>query len=143
MTRKIDWQADFPIREDVEDCCGRRRRFVIDCHEGGLGYTVRASEEGQDGLGYQFAAYSETSPYSALGRVRDKLARGLATRHVSTTDGGLHMLHDTLRGRITSDAEGGVALIVDGRQLRIEDLETLLASHEGWEFELRIVDALE
>ncbi len=143
MRRKIDWQAEFPIREEVEDACGRQRRFVIDCHEGGLGYTVRASEEGQDGLGYQFAAYSETSPYSALGRVRDKIARGLATRHVSTTGGPLRMLHDTLRGRITSDGAGGVILIVDGRQLRIEELETLLATHEGWEFELRTVDALE
>ncbi len=143
MRRKIDWQAEFPIREDVEDGCGRRRRFVIDCHERGLGYTVRATEEGQDGPGYQFAAYSETSPYSALGRVRRKMARGLATRHVSTTDGGLHMLHDTLRGRIISDGEGGVTLIVDGQPIRVEDLETLLASREGWEFELRIVDALE
>ena len=143
MRRKIDWRPDFPIREDVEDGCGRQRRFVIDCHERGLGYTVRASEEGQDGLGYQFAAYSGTSPYSALGRVRAKIARGLATRHVSTTDGRLRMLHDRLRGRITSDGAGGVILIVDGRQIGLEDLKTILATHEGWEFELRIVDAPE
>ena len=45
MKRKIaGWKADFPIRENVEDFAGKQRTFVIDCHEGGLGYTVRASE---------------------------------------------------------------------------------------------------
>jgi hypothetical protein len=137
------WKADFPILEIVEDFAGKQRRFVINCHEGGLGYTVRASEEGKDGLGYQFAAYSETSPYSALGRVRDKMSRGLATRHITASDGLLRMLHDTLKGRITSAGEGRVALVVDGIPLSIEEIETLLQSHEGWDFELRIVDSLE
>lgn len=69
MKRKITgWKADFPIRQSVEDFAGKQRKFVINCHEGGLGYTVRASEEGKDGLGYQFAACSETSPYNVLGR---------------------------------------------------------------------------
>jgi hypothetical protein len=66
------------MREEVEDYAGRKRSFVISCHEGGLGFTVRATEEGRGGMGYEFAAYSETSPYSALGRVRQKMHRGLA-----------------------------------------------------------------
>lgn len=53
------------------------------------------------------------------------------------------MLHDTLRGRITSAGEGRMALIVDGIPLGIDDIESFLSSHEGWEFEMRIVDALE
>ena len=117
MKRRVTgWKADFPILEVVEDFAGKQRRFVINCHEGELGYTVRASEEGKDRMGYEFAAYSETSPYSALGRVRDKMSRGLATRHITTSD---------------------------GLPLSIEEIEALLQSHEGWEFELRIVDALE
>ena len=84
MKRTItNWKADFPIHETAEDFSGRQRSFVIQCHEGDLGYTVRASEEGTDGLGYEFAAYSETSPYSALGRVREKMYRRLATRLTS------------------------------------------------------------
>ena len=144
MKRKTtSWKADFPILEIVEDFAGKQRKFVINCHEGGLGYSVRASEEGKDGLGYQFAAYSETSPYSALGRVRKKLSRGLATRHMTTSHGDLRMLYDTLKGRITSAGEGRVALVVDGIPLCIEKIETFLRSREGWEFELRIVDSLE
>jgi len=144
MKRRVTgWKADFPILEVVEDFAGKQRRFVINCHEGELGYTVRASEEGKDRMGYEFAAYSETSPYSALGRVRDKMSRGLATRHITTSDGLLRMLHDTVKGRITSAGEGRVALVVDGLPLSIEEIEALLQSHEGWEFELRIVDSLE
>jgi hypothetical protein len=138
------WDADFPIREEVEDHTGRARAFVITCHEGGLGFTVRAEEEGRRGAGYQFAAYSETSPYSALGRLRQKMYRGLATRHVTGPPRWVsNAARQGLSGRITSDGKGGVALVVDGIALGIEDLASILASHEGWALELQIVDALE
>lgn len=137
------WEADFPIREEVEDHAGRRRSFVINCHEGGLGFTVRAEEEGRPGAGYQFAAYSETSPYRALGRLRQKMHRALATRHVTGSPGAYRMLHDKLSGRITSDGNGGVVLVVDGVALGIGDLASILEAHEGWGFELRIVDSLD
>ena len=138
-----DWTSDFPIREQVEDYAGRMRSFLINCHEGGLGFTVRAEEEDRNGTGYEFAAYSETSPYSALGRVRRKMHRGLATRHVTGSPGDYRMLHDRLSGRITSDGKGGVLLIVDGSALGFEDLASILEFHEGWSFELQIVDGLE
>jgi hypothetical protein len=141
-SRAGNWQSDFPIREEFEDFSGKRRMFVITCHEGGLGYTVRASEEGTEHLGYEFAAYSETSPYSALGRVREKASRGLATRHITGAAGSYQMLHGELRGRITSDGDGGVVLVVDGIPLGVEDLESFLQTHEGWEFGLQILDAL-
>jgi hypothetical protein len=131
------------MREEVEDFAGRQRVFVITCHEGGLGFTVRAAEEGGGGAGYEFAAYSETSPYSALGRVRDKMRRGLATRHITGSRGDYQMTHDQLSGRISSDREAGVFLVVDGMPLTMEDLAEILSTHEGWGFELRIVDALE
>jgi hypothetical protein len=89
------WGADFPMREEVEDYAGTARGFVIICHETGLGFTVRAEEEGSRGPGYEFAVYSETSPYSALGRLRQKMYRGLATRR-----GGLE-------GAPTSRCAGG------------------------------------
>ena len=69
--------------------------------------------------------------------------RGLATRHVSGSAGAYRMLHDRLSGRITSNGKGGVVLVVDGTALGIEDLASILGSHEGWGFELQIVDALE
>jgi hypothetical protein len=125
------------------DYTGRPRVFVINCHEGGLGFTLRAEEEGRRGDGYQFGAYSETSPYRALGRLRQKMHRALTTRHVTGSHGAYRMLHDKLSGRITSDEKGGVVLVVDGVALGIEDLKSILAAHEGWGFEMRVVDALD
>jgi hypothetical protein len=53
------------------------------------------------------------------------------------------MLHDQLSGRIGWHPQGSVVLVVDGIILEIEDLAEILRSHEGWGFELKIVDALE
>jgi len=134
------WQSDFPLREEFENFSGKKMIFVIDRYEGPLGYTVRAREEKPKGEGYEFAAYSETSPYNALGRLRDKVRQSVATRHLSS---GHDMLHDKLRGRITSDGNGGVLLVVDGLAVDMAELSRFFSTHEGWEFELRIKDALE
>ena len=138
-----DWNNDFPIEEEVEDHAGTTRRFLITCHEGPLGFTVRALEQGAQGTGYEFAAYSETSPHNALGRLRQKMYRGLATRHITSSSHGYRMLHDKLSGRIASDGNGGAVVVVDGIPLSIDDLAQILISHEGWSFDLTIVDSLE
>ncbi len=139
--KDIRWEDGFPLREEAEDFSGRKRTFVISCHEGPLGYTVHASEEGKEGLGYEFRAYSETSPYSALGRVREKMRRGLAMRHIKGSPGNYDMLHSQLHGRISSDGEGGVILIVDGLPLTTLNLAGILATHEGFDFTLNIEDS--
>lgn len=136
------WHDDFPLREEVEDFRGKFRTFVISCNEIGLGYTLRAKEQGTED-GYVFAAYSETSPYDALGRLRQKMYRALAMRHITGRAGDYRMLHDRIAGRITSDRDGGALLIVDGLPLTLENLSKILESHEGWSFELRIADSLE
>lgn len=130
----------FPLRDEVEHFSGKKRVFVITCHEGAFGYTVRAEEEGKNGLGYEFSAYSETSPYSALGRVRRKMHQALATRHLARAPHGYDLMCDELRGRITVDDESRPTFVVDGTALAFEDLAGVLSSYEGWEFRLRLVD---
>ena len=138
-----EWNNDFPIEEEVEDHGGRTRLFLITCHEGPLGFAVRAQEKEAQGAGYEFAAYSETSPYSALGRLRQKMYRGLATRYITMSTHGYRMLHDKLSGRIASDGHGGAVVVVDGIALSIDDLAHILTSHEGWSFDLKIIDSLD
>jgi len=56
VKRRIpNWKQDFPIHDEAEDFAGRKRSFVVDCDEGPLGYTVRASEAGKEGLGLRTA----------------------------------------------------------------------------------------
>ena len=131
---------DFPIRDTVEDAFGDVRSFLITSHPVGLGYTLRASEEGKEGMGYEFSSFSETSPYNALFNLRDKMHRGLATRHITRRGSRYQMLHDTIRGRITWSQEDGLALIVDGIPLDLDDMREILETHEGWQFRLEIVD---
>ncbi|MBI5504524.1 MAG: hypothetical protein HY899_06960 [Deltaproteobacteria bacterium] len=52
------------------------------------------------------------------------------------------MLHDKPSGRISSDGDGNVFFVVDGVPLGLDEIAFPLASHEGWEFESQIVDAL-
>lgn len=131
---------DFPIRDSVEDAFGRERSFLITSHPVALGFTLRASEEGKEGMGYEFSAFSETSPYNALFSLRDKMHRSLATRHITRCGSRYQMLHDTLYGRITWSEENGLTLIVDGIPLDLDDLREILETHEGWQFRLEIAD---
>lgn len=140
---KAQWQKDFPMREEVEHFSGKKLAFIIDCHHGHMGFSLRAREERAKDEGYEFGAYSETSPYSALGRLRQKMRRALATRHLSGAAGKYDMLHEQICGHITWSQERGTALVVDGRRLALADLDKILSTHEGWNFELRITDSLE
>ena len=60
--------------------------------------------------------------------------RRVATRHITGSPGAYEMLHDKLSGRITSHGKGGVVLVVDGMGFGIENLVSMLLTHEGWEF---------
>ena len=129
--------------QDAEDFAGNLRHFEVTCHYNGLGYSVRAVEKDCEYNGYEFAAYSETSPYNALGRVRDKMYKGLATRHLKGSQGDFTMTHDTLRGHIGWTEERGVVLIVDGQVVTMENLADIFRGHEGWAVKVKITDALE
>ncbi len=136
------WNKDFPLQEEVEDFAGRIRTFTVDCFELPMGYSVHAVENNTDHMGFLFESFSETSPYSALGEVRRKMRKALATRHITKSEYGYDMLHDELKGRITRDAQGEPALIVDGIHLSLEQLRQFFSSHEGFEFSLIIKESL-
>jgi len=142
MEEEKYWGNDFPLQQEAEDFAGRIRTFTVDCIELPMGYTVRAVENSTDHMGYLFESFSETSPYSALGKIRDKIRKALATRHITKSKYGYSMMHDELKGRITCDAQGKPALVVDGIHLTLDDLGHILSSREGFEFSLKIKESL-
>jgi hypothetical protein len=136
-----DDQVDgFPLRDEVEDCAGQVRVFTITCHDLIAGYLVRAVEETDEPTGYEFGAYSETTPGPALYSVRRSMGRELSVRYLAGPPGERHLRHESMRGRITWSAETGVELVVDGQPLDMENLEQILGTHEGWGFELKILE---
>lgn len=129
---------DFPRTESCTDGCGRVRRFRVELHTADGGYFLRASEEGAEAAGYAFAAHSETSPYLALGRLRQRISEGLATRYLVREDGRRRLGHDRAAGRI-----GYGSVVIDGEDVSFEEFNEMIQSYEGWHFSLRIADPYE
>jgi len=130
--------AEFPRVETVVDPWGKRHDFTIDVHTTESGYFVRAAEKAQDGGRYEFAAYASGSPYLALGRLRQTIREGLATRYLVTEEGRRRLGHDKAVGRIGFDC-----VIIDGQEISFDEFSELLQSHEGWQFKLTIADPYE
>jgi hypothetical protein len=133
-----DGLEDFPRVEEFIDCCGHTRRFEVDLHIAETGYFLRAVEVRDAPGGYEFAAYAEDSPFLALGRLRHRIARGIATRYLVLSDGTLRLGHDRAVGHIDY---GGV--VIDGEPIDFDAFVAILQGYEGWQFELRIVDPYE
>ncbi|HEX5180567.1 MAG TPA: hypothetical protein VFW04_14615 [Gemmatimonadaceae bacterium] len=125
----------FPTAETFVDCCGEPHEFALELLRTASGYFLRATECASKDDGYAFAAHSETGPYLALGRLRSKLQKGLATRYLAAGETQPRLGHDVAVGRISY---GGV--VVDGQSLTFDELAAILSVYEGWQFKLEIVD---
>lgn len=136
MTKETNPPDDsFPASETFVDYCGKPHEFALDLLVTPSGYFVRATERVSTGEGYAFAAHSETGPYLALGRLRGKIQKGLATRYLAVGEPEPRLGHDVAVGHI---AYGGV--VVDGRYLTFDELAGILSTHEGWQFKLQVAD---
>ena len=127
----------FPSKESFQDFTGKQREFLIDLHTQERGYFLRANEmhpSDKDG-GYSFAAYSPTDPFFALGLLRNKIQKGLATRYLFVDQDERIPGHDRLKGHIGA---GGV--IVDGEFVPYDELCSILEIYVGFQFSLKIVD---
>lgn len=132
------WLDDhFPMVESYADFSGRQREFVIELQPHPRGYFLRATEtrQSQEDGGYHFAAYSPSDPFFALGVLRDKIRKGLATCYLTTQQGSRQLSHNRLNGRI-----GDGVVVVDGEFISFDELGYMLQSYEGFQFSLTIVD---
>jgi hypothetical protein len=136
--------ADFPLTDSYRDACGRERRFRIRAEKASPGWVLTAEEIDPMDFGYEFQAFAETSPFGALGELRSKIKKGLATRYLDPVQETPALLHDRLCGRITWDrSTDGMVLVVDGRPISMDHLWSILEQHEGWQFEMMIKDPCE
>ncbi len=140
--KENDPEQDFPIQEKVRDFSGKERQFEIRYHDAQLGFIVDAIEKVKGDGGYYFSAFDTSSPYIALGKLRDKMRRRLSTKHIYKEKGRYYPSHDTLRGRITY-RDSQVLFVVDGIPLSLKQLGKMAETYEGWEFTLRFIDRSE
>jgi hypothetical protein len=144
--RSEDPEDVFPLRSEFCDYSGQRRWFIITMDRVELGYSLSATEEGiENEEGYHFREFDPNSPYLALGRLRGRIQRALATRHLEErAPGDFLPLHDTLRGRIScSSKEDEVAFVIDGKALTLTQFAKIVQMYEGWQFRLDFLDQAE
>ena len=96
----------FPTSETFVDCCGKPHEFALELLITASGYFVRATERVSKDDGYAFAVHSETDPYLALGRLRGKIHKGLATRYLAAAEPQPRLGHHVAVGHISY---GGVS----------------------------------
>jgi hypothetical protein len=129
-------KGDFPMIDEFVDFAGRTRKFTVQRDELPWGYGVSAVEDVEGNDGYEFRAFSPVDPFHALAFLRKKIAKLLSVRHLVEQEGRLSLTHDRMRGRV---AFGGV--VVDGTFLTFEQLAELIQTYEGFQFDLKVVDA--
>ena len=125
--------ADFPTEDRFLDFEGKERVFEYLILEVGSAYSVKAIEKNDDG--YRFSAFSESSPFAALGQLRQKIRKRLSTRYLHEEDGHLHLYHDEAKGHI-----GYEGVVIDGKFVPFEQFISMIQTYEGFLFELTIRD---
>lgn len=129
----------FPVVEEYTDCAGARRVFKIESEQTDLGWMLTATEQNPPAHGYVFKEFSASSPAEALGPLRHKIKSGLAVRYLDPSSKKPALTHDLMRGSVAFDPETErVGLLVDGVFVSMKKLEELLASYEGWDFEMSL-----
>lgn len=128
-------EDDFPRSETFTDCCGQNRQFTIELRTTPGGYFLTAKEAGEPQGGYEFGAYAEADPYIALGRLRDKIRKGLSTRYLIVEYGRRLPSHNVLKGHV---GYGGV--IVDGEFVPFDEFVAMVQTFEGHQFLLQLAD---
>lgn len=129
-------KSEFPKEDSFLDFEGKERVFDYLVHEVSTGYSVRAKERKENG--YEFASFSESSPFNVLGELRQKIRNRLSTRYLQKEHGHLHLYHDEAKGHISM---GGV--VIDGKFISFEQLNSMIQTYEGFLFKLKIQDMSE
>jgi hypothetical protein len=136
MAKKHPRREDgFPRSETFTDCCGRNRQFTIELRTTPGGHFLTAKEAGKPPGGYEFGAYAEADPYIALGRLRDKIRKGLSTRYLIIQNGRRLPSHNVLKGRV-----GYGGFVIDGEFVPFDEFVAMVQTFEGHQFSLQLAD---
>ena len=129
---------------ELPDAEGNLRRFSIAARLLGAQVSIEAYEEDAD-PGYQFQVIGRADAIQKLfSKLLAKMRRALTWQHLVVEDGRPMVADDrTVRGRFEWDEErsGEVPLLViDGKEVRWDELGRAMTSFEGWQFKIEIYD---
>ena len=133
----------------LADSGGKKHEFHFRTHLFGPGVALDAFEirDGHPG-GYQFQIIGEPEEdlLILLGRLIEKIRRGLSRKHLKKEKYGTQIAERIVCGKIRWDEaqDGCVPLLnIDGREITWEEFGRMLMSFEGWQFKLEMRDKSE
>ena len=99
------------------------------------------------GYEFQVIGHPEDDLLALLGRLIEKMRRGLAVKHLDEGKFGLQIAdHQIVRGRIESDVDNDdrmPLLVIDGKEIIWQEMGRMLMTFEGFQFKLEIRDSSE
>jgi hypothetical protein len=133
-----EMERTFPCEEGFVDHSGQTRPFRIVLHKGAGGDFFLYATDTSKPDGYRFEVYSTAYTFAAvgaaLGDLRQKIRREIATRYLRTdAKGEKNPTHDEMRGRISCNG-----IVVDGELLLFKELQRILTIHEGLSISIKI-----
>jgi hypothetical protein len=133
----------------LTDADGKTHEFHFRVRLFGPGVALDAFEiRGGHPGGYQFQIIGEPEEdlLVLLGRLIEKIRRGLSQKHLKKDKYGVHIADRIVCGKIAWDEaqDGAVPLLnIDGREITWEEFGHMLMTFEGWQFKLEIRDKSE
>ncbi len=134
----------------LTDCTGQFHEFHFRTRLFGTKVALDAIEirNGQpDGYEFQVIGEAEDDLLTLLGRLIQKMRRGLSVKHLCDDRFGLQIAdHQIVRGRIECDADSDdrmPLLVIDGQAISWQEFGRMLMTFEGWQFKLEIRDKSE
>ena len=116
----------------------------------GTGLAIDAFELRDGGpAGYRFQVIGEPDddPLELLGKLIVKMRRALALTHIEDTDHGPQVNDGlVLRGTVDSDPDEDnrvPMIVIDGREISWDEFGRMVATFEGWQFQLEFRDRSE
>jgi hypothetical protein len=140
-------QPTYQIRKC--NTSGKEHEFHFRTRLFGTGVALDAFEiRGGHPAGYQFQVIGEPEVdlLVLLGRLIEKIRRGLSQRHLKKEKYGVQIADRIVCGRIEWDEaqDGSVPLLnIDGHEVTWRDFGGMLMTFEGWQFKLEIRDKSE
>ncbi len=135
--------SDFPEFDIFQDYKGKEIKFIYTLFDAGHLFSLRAREDTKNDYVREFTAYDNKSPINALIKMRNRIREEINKRYFTDERDRpfKEMNFDYFRGSITYDSENSVAcLVVDGKKMSMHDLEQIIATHEGFQIEVRITE---
>jgi hypothetical protein len=146
----VDFDNSSLAPVTLRDVEGAAHLFEIRSRLVATGHVMDAIEiqEGEP-RGYRFSVLGDfdDDALTLFAQLYERMRAGLSVRHVEHGDLGWQITKgDTVSGRIEADLEDDLRmpiLVIDGKELRWEEVGRMLMSYEGFTVDLRIRDTID